>query len=180
MGGDLFDDFGLPRLPGVTCAGFWFWEVEAGDLEAVEEQTGSAGVDLVGGDALEDLADGVLDGGAVLGEREVEGGSAALAFGGVLDGFAGGVVVVAELFSAEAWAAAAGAVGEDVAALVAFWFGVFHVYFSLPTGGKSMQSLQNKRPESGLFGSGLCLWRLNAKTRLLAGPCFLSISILPR
>jgi hypothetical protein len=69
VGGDLFDDFGLPRLPGVTCAGFWFWEVEAGDLEAVEEQTGSAGVDLVGGDALEDLADGVLDGGAVLGER---------------------------------------------------------------------------------------------------------------
>jgi hypothetical protein len=172
VGGNLFDDFGLPRLPGVTCAGFWFWEVEAGDLEAVEEQTGSAGVDLVGGDALEDLADGVLDGGAVLGEREVEGGSAALAFGGVLDGFAGGVVVVAELFSAEAWAAAAGAVGEDVAALVAFWFGVFHVYFSLPTGGKSMQSLQNKRPESGLPGSGLLPLSVKCESPACRWACF--------
>ena len=37
-------------------------------------------------------------------------------------GAAGGVVVVAELFVAEAGAAAAAAVGEDVAALVAFWF----------------------------------------------------------
>jgi hypothetical protein len=46
-----------------------------------------------------------------------------LALGGVRDGFAGGVVVVAEVFSAEAWAAAAGAVDEDVAALVAFRFG---------------------------------------------------------
>jgi hypothetical protein len=37
-------------------------------------------------------------------------------------GFAGGVVVVAELFGAEAWALAAAAVGEDVAALVLlFW-----------------------------------------------------------
>ena len=37
-----------------------------------------------------------------------------------LRGFAGGVVVVAEVFAAEAGAAAAVAVGEDVAALVAF------------------------------------------------------------
>jgi hypothetical protein len=36
------------------------------------------------------------------------------------NGAAGGVVVVAEIFAAEAWAAAAMAVGEDVAALVAF------------------------------------------------------------
>ncbi len=33
------------------------------------------------------------------------------------------MVVVAEVFAAQAWAAAAVAVGEDVAALVAFWFG---------------------------------------------------------
>ena len=39
---------------------------------------------------------------------------------GVLDRAAGGVVVVAELLVAQAWAAAAVAVGEDVAALVAF------------------------------------------------------------
>ena len=136
MGGDLFYDLGFLGLPGglpgvlagvaVAGGGFGFGEVEAGDLEAVEEQACSARVDLVGGDALEDLADGVLDGGPVFGERQVEGGSAALALGGVRDGFAGGVVVVAEVFSAEAWAAAAGAVDEDVAALVAFRFGVVH------------------------------------------------------
>jgi hypothetical protein len=39
------------------------------------------------------------------------------------DWFARGVVVVAEVFSAEAWAGAAVAVGEDVAALVLFGFG---------------------------------------------------------
>jgi hypothetical protein len=37
-------------------------EVEAGDLEAVEEEAGAAGVDVVGGDAAEDFADGALDG----------------------------------------------------------------------------------------------------------------------
>jgi hypothetical protein len=50
-----------------------FGEVEAGDLEAVEEEAGAAGVDVVGGDALEDFADGGLDGGAVFRERQVEG-----------------------------------------------------------------------------------------------------------
>jgi hypothetical protein len=39
-----------------------FGEVEAGDLEAVEEEAGAAGIDVVGGDALKDLANGVLDG----------------------------------------------------------------------------------------------------------------------
>jgi hypothetical protein len=105
-----------------------FGEVEAGDLEAVEEEAGAAGVDVVGGDALEDLADGVLDGGVVLGERQVEGGAAAATLAWVFDGLAGGVVVVAELFLAEAWAGAAASVGEDVAALVLFrfWCGVVH------------------------------------------------------
>jgi hypothetical protein len=62
VGGDLLDD----------GAGFWLvfggggpGEVEAGDLEAVEEESGAARVDGVGGDAVEDLAEGVLDGGAV-------------------------------------------------------------------------------------------------------------------
>jgi len=39
-----------------------FAEVEAGDLEAVEEEAGATWVDFVGGDALEDFADGGLDG----------------------------------------------------------------------------------------------------------------------
>jgi hypothetical protein len=51
----------------------------------------------------------------------VEGGAAAAATARVFDWFARGVVVVAELFVAEAWARAAASVGEDVAALVLFW-----------------------------------------------------------
>jgi hypothetical protein len=94
-------------------------EVEAGDLEAVEEEPGAAGIDVVGGDALENLSDGLLDRGTVFGEREVEGGAAALALMRVVDGSSGGVVVVTEVFSAEARAAATAAVGEDVAALEA-------------------------------------------------------------
>ena len=64
--GDLFygfDGFGFGVALRVLLSG----QVEAGDLEAVEEEAGAAGVDVVGGDALEDLADGGLDGGAVFG-----------------------------------------------------------------------------------------------------------------
>jgi hypothetical protein len=114
---------------GLFRGGLGFGEVEAGDLEAVEEQAGAAGVDVVGGDALEDFSDGGLDGGAVFGEGQVEGGAAAAALAWVCDGFAGGVVVVAELLLAEAWAGAAVSVGEDVAALVLLrrFIGVVHV-----------------------------------------------------
>jgi len=95
-------------------------EVECGGLEAVEEEAGAAWIEVVGGDALEDLCDGELDAGAV-GElvRAGEDPSAEAGFagGGVFDGAAGGVVVVAEGLVAEAGAAAAVAVGEDVAAL---------------------------------------------------------------
>jgi hypothetical protein len=121
VGCDLFDQVGLfTLLVAMVTLGFEFGEVEAGDLEAVEEEPGSARVDLVGGDALEDLADGELDCGLVLGEGQVELRAAALAVARAGDGATGGVVVVAEVFSAEAWAAAAVAVGEYVAALVAF------------------------------------------------------------
>jgi hypothetical protein len=172
VGSDLLYDFGFVGLTRVAAAGvgFGFGEVEAGDLEAVEEQAGSAGVDLVGGDAPEDAADGVLDGAAVFGEREVKGGSAALAFAGVGDGFAGGVVVVAELFSAEAWASAAGAVGEDVAALVAFWLCcVVHVCPS-PRGTCLVQSLGKAGVRSGPDLFPLC--RLNAEARLFGRASF--------
>jgi hypothetical protein len=40
-------------------------EVEAGDLEAVEQEAGAAGVESVGGDALKDFADGELDAGSL-------------------------------------------------------------------------------------------------------------------
>ena len=124
---DLFDMlfgggvFALVTIGGAR-AGFgggfgWGREVEAGDLEAVEEEPGAAGIDLVGGDAAEDFADGGLDGGAVLGERQVEGGLTGAALFGIGDGCSGGVVVVAEVLMAEGRAAAAASVGVDVAAL---------------------------------------------------------------
>jgi hypothetical protein len=122
IGGDLFDNFDL--LGFGVLAGQGFGEVETGDLEAVEEEPGAAGINVVGGDALENLPDGLLDRGTVFGEREVEGG-AALALVRVVDGPSGGVVVVAEVFSAEARAAATATVGEDVAGIgsvLMLWF----------------------------------------------------------
>jgi hypothetical protein len=44
-----------------------FGEVQAGDLEGVEEQAGSFRVEVVGGYALDDHADGGLDCAAVFG-----------------------------------------------------------------------------------------------------------------
>lgn len=106
--------------------GVGFGEVEAGDLEAVEHDAGAARIDLVGGHAAQDFADGVLDSAAILGVGKGE--APALARAGVLDGTAGVVVVVAEVFRAvgatEGGAAAAAAVGEDVAALVDGFVGV--------------------------------------------------------
>jgi hypothetical protein len=102
-----------------------FGQVEAGGLQAIEEQTSASGIDVVRGDALEDLGNGKLDAGAIHevgGVREKEGATARLAGGGVGDGTARGVVVVAELLFAEAGACASATVGEDVAALEA---GVF-------------------------------------------------------
>jgi hypothetical protein len=120
--GDLGDELGgfFTRVgPG---------EIEAGDLEAVEEQAGTAGVDVVGGDAAEDFSDGLLDGAPVFRVGEGEAGLAAAAGGGVLDGTAGVVVVVTETLgafgAADGGAAAAAAVGEDVAALEASGFGL--------------------------------------------------------
>jgi hypothetical protein len=60
--GDLFDYFFF-----CVFIALLFGEVEAGDLQAVEEQAGSFRVEVIAGDALEDHSDGGLDGGAVFG-----------------------------------------------------------------------------------------------------------------
>ena len=122
----------------VFDGGFWvllrdgFGEVEASDLEAVEEESSAAGVEVVRGDTLQDFSDGGLDGGAVLGHGHVEGADTGLAGVRVGDrfstpasklagdpGFAAGVVVVAEVLVAQSEGTAAMSVGEDVAALEA-------------------------------------------------------------
>ena len=102
-----------------------FRKVEGGDLETVEDQARASRVEGVVGDALQDFADGGLDGGAVFWNGQGEAGSPTASALWVLDWFAGGVVVVAEFFLAECGALAAASVGEDVAALVAFWFWLF-------------------------------------------------------
>ncbi len=119
VGDDLVD--GIGGVGGLLRAR----EVEGGDLESVEEESGAAGVEVVGGEAGEDVGDGVLDAAALVGAGEGEGGAAGLlvepSLAGVefpvWDGFAGGVVVVAKIFFAECGTAAAMAAGEDVAAL---------------------------------------------------------------
>jgi CHASE2 domain-containing sensor protein len=62
----------------------------------------------------------VLDGAAVFGQGQVEGGATAAAVAWIFGWAAGGVVVVTKFFVAQAGAAAAASVGEDVAALIAF------------------------------------------------------------
>jgi len=49
-------------------------EVEGRNLQAVEQKAGAAGIEGVGGDVAQDLADGGLDGAAVLGQGQVERG----------------------------------------------------------------------------------------------------------
>ncbi|HEY1993874.1 MAG TPA: hypothetical protein VGG81_05680 [Edaphobacter sp.] len=153
-----------------------FGEVEAGDLEAVEEEAGAARVDVVGGDAAEDFSDGMLDGGAVFGQRKVEGGAAASTLLRVGDGFSCVVVVVAEVFSPQAGAAAAVAVGEDVAALVLFgvWCGVLHDVSLSPCKVCKVFQRKDLRPDLARCRSGL-----NANARLVGRAfSFLTISIL--
>ena len=120
VGEDFFDEFGLGRLLELG-------EVHGGDLEAVEEEAGAARVDVAGGDAAEDLGDGKLDAGAVVGGGEVEEGGVCVGFGdeGCGRGAAMVAVVVAEGLVAEGRGAAAVAVGEDVAALETDGFGGF-------------------------------------------------------
>ena len=95
----------------------------AGGLEGVEEEPGALSVEGVLGELVDDLADGVLDGAAVFAAGEGEGGLAAAAGLWVRNGFSGGVVVVAEVFFGEGWAAAAVAVGKEMTAGLAGFLG---------------------------------------------------------
>jgi len=91
-------------------------EALGSDLEAVEEQAGAVDVELVGGEAGDDLVEGGLEGLVVGGGGEME-ASAGAAGVGVGDGLAVGVVVVAEGFATEGGRAAAVGVGEDMVAV---------------------------------------------------------------
>jgi hypothetical protein len=115
---EVFDD-------GVDFGGFGVGfgsggapEVEGGEVEAVEEEAGAFGVEGVGGDAGEDVGDGVLDDVGVFEARDGEDGVEGV-LAEVFGGAAGGVVEVAEVFAAEGGRAAAAACEVDVTAEVA-------------------------------------------------------------
>jgi len=97
-------------------------QIAAGDLKAIEEQTGTFGIDLVVGYAEKDFAYGALDRGAIFGMGEGEAGATAAAVVRVGYGVTGGVVVITEVLVAKRWTAASATVGVDVAALETFWF----------------------------------------------------------
>ena len=90
-------------------------QVLAGELEAVEQQTGAVNVKLVGGDALDDLAEGSVHLGAVArrGQAEAAAGAAGI---GVGDGHSAGMVVVAMALAAQGGRAAAVAIFEEMRA----------------------------------------------------------------
>jgi hypothetical protein len=148
----LFDvGDGLGGVHGVFLPG----EVERGDLEAVEEETGAAGIEFVRCEAKDHFGDGALDGGALVRAGEGKGEAAGFsAFRGLLavfagfelfllDGLAGGVVEEAEDFLAERGTSAAMAAGEDVAALEAdVGRGLSGHRLGAPTPGKTCKILR--------------------------------------
>ncbi len=75
-------------------------EIGTGDLEGVEEETGTAGVDVVRGDTSENLAEGVLDAVSTAGYGKLEPVAPGLPLLRIGDGSAGVVMVVAKFFSA--------------------------------------------------------------------------------
>jgi hypothetical protein len=110
----------------------------------------------------------------------VEGGAAAPSLSWVGDGFSRGVVVVAELFVVQAGAAAAVAVGEDVAALEAFRCFGFRVddgvWHMSPPLGEKVYKVFKRKDLSPYFGRQVL--RLKAKARLVHRASFLSLLLL--
>ena len=102
--GDFFDGLGRG---GFGFEGAGAGEIEAGDLEAVEQETGATRVDVVGSNLLEHLAYRELDGAAVFRQWQGEGGAAAAAGPRVLGRAARGVMEVAEIL----WITAASSSG---------------------------------------------------------------------
>jgi hypothetical protein len=106
---------------GVAARDREWREVAGGELEGVEEFSGTLGIKIVGGDAGDDVREGELEGGAVLDDGQGEWQKA-----GIVDlvealraDSAGGDVVVAEEVAAQGCDSATLARGSDVAALEA-------------------------------------------------------------
>jgi len=109
----IIDDFFDRSRPLIR---FRFRDVAAGDLKAVEQKSGAAGIDLVGGDAAQDFSERDLEFGAVCGVSEGELIAFLFAQARVLYGRPVGCVVVAEVLAAQRAGAATPPVGMDMAA----------------------------------------------------------------
>jgi len=88
-------------------------EVDGGELKTVEEQTGTARVDVVDGERCDDVSDGFLDGVAGGGFGQLDGAAAGLS-GCTREELV--LVEVAEVLVAKSVAAAAASVGVMVVA----------------------------------------------------------------
>jgi hypothetical protein len=138
-GPEIVADSGELWMEGRGVGGLYllsFAESFADGLESMEEEAGATGVDLVGGDQVHEVEDGVLELGAAGGQREPEafaGEEAGSAVMRVLGGLAGWVVVVAEGLASEGGGAASsvicklvGAEGADLLVLVVWVVCVVH------------------------------------------------------
>ena len=123
----------LEVADGMEMADFVvFAAVGGGDLEAVEQQAGALGIDLVGGKRTEDFGENHLDGGAVFEHGQGESGGGRNGCGGsVGDSLGGGdgekvaaglKMEIAETVTADGDGGALLAAGTDVLALVEFGF----------------------------------------------------------
>ena len=151
--------------------------------QAVQELAGALVVELVGGDAGENLGEGELDAGAVVDGGQLEDGVRGVDSAMAGCGAAGGVVVVAEGLAAQGGRAAAAARGEDVTAEKALdgGLGGFGGYGWCRSCGSSRawggyppceksQSIQKRHVKSGLeSGLGLdSVWTLWRRLRATA------------
>jgi hypothetical protein len=102
--------------PAGGCGARLAGEIGADDLQAVEEMSSAFGINLIAGDEGEELGEGEVQAGTVVdvGHFEVVGGGMDTTVARARA--TGGVVVVAELLSAQGGRAAAAAGGMDVAA----------------------------------------------------------------
>jgi hypothetical protein len=72
LGGEGYAFAGVAEGADAVGVDVDFLRIGRGDLESVEEEAGTAGIELVGGEGLDDLDERELDGGAVFDVGKVE------------------------------------------------------------------------------------------------------------